>query len=145
MAVYSFKNQDTGEIREVYIPITGDVSTYNGEDGSETGIWKRTFENYNVYTAIDTKIDPFSQKSFSTATNKKMTIGEMMDLSEEMSRERAAKNDGVDPVKENFYAEYKKRNGVEHPEKKKELVKKESERRFKKLGWDIEVDTSGNS
>jgi hypothetical protein len=142
MPVFQFKNINTNEVRDVYIPITGDVLFYNGEPGETfiSGSWKRDYTNYGVNIGIDTKTDPFSKSDFVNATNKKMTIGEMMDLSKELSEQRAAKNGGIDPVKQKYYDDYRKKTGGNpHVEEQKEKARKKGKEQLEKLGWDIEV------
>ena len=46
-------------------------------------------------------------------------MGDLLDRSADLSKERASQNGGVDPVKEKYYKEYsKKRNGALHEDKK---------------------------
>ena len=87
------------------------------EDGVE---WSRVFLAPNA--SIDNSIDPFNKQQYIDATyNKKGTIGDMMDLSSELSAKRAEKSGGLDPVKEKFYDSYaKERKGAEHPNRIKE-------------------------
>ena len=68
---------------------------------------------------LDSEVDPFSQADFIRTTgSKKGTMGEMMDLSKEMSHRRAEKNGGTDPVKTKADADYKKRTGRDAPKNK---------------------------
>ena len=56
-----------------------------------------------------------------TTAAKKGTMGDMMDYSKELSMKRAAKNGGVDPVKEKYYKKYSDaRNGTKHPQEIKD-------------------------
>lgn len=141
MPVYEFikigtENSEKPIITEVYIPITGDVNTYNGEDGSETGVWKR-YWNHIPYLAQATKIDPYSKDSFIKATEKRMTFGEMIDLSKEMSNERASK-DGRDEVREKMYKNYEKQHGVKHYEQVQKEKKEQAKKNLEKFGIEIE-------
>lgn len=80
------------------------------KDGVE---WDRVFTNPQL-NVNGGKIDPFSQKEFVDKTGRmKGTMGDLFDLSAEMSYERANK-DGKDPVKEKFLSDYKKETGKTH-------------------------------
>ena len=115
MPIYVYKHPEREEYREV-IQGMNDEHKYS-EDGVE---WSRVFLAPNA--SIDNSIDPFSKQQYIDATyNKKGTIGDMMDLSAELSAKRAEKSGGLDPVKEKFYDNYKKeRKGTEHPNRIKE-------------------------
>ena len=115
MPIYVYKHPDEEEYREVFQGMN-DEHVYS-EDGFE---WQRVFLAPNA--SIDSSIDPFSKQQFMDATySKKGTLGDMMDLSKEMSEKRAEKSGGKDPVKEKFYDNYaKERNGTEHPQRIKE-------------------------
>ena len=46
-------------------------------------------------------------------------MGDLLDRSADLSKERASQNGGVDPVKEKYYKQYSKdRNGSIHEDKK---------------------------
>lgn len=76
------------------------------------------------YAAQDTRIDPNSASDFVKKTGQmKGTYGQMLDYSAEMSAKRAAKNNGIDPVKEKVFEERKKLTGLEHPEVKRRKAK----------------------
>ena len=143
MAVYPFIKIDTINTQkevvvEVFIPITGDVNTYNGENGLETGQWKRYWGGETkLGISFDTKIDPYSQESFTKATNKRMKMGDLFDLSKEMSEKRASK-EGIDPVKQKLYKEYEKKNGVKHQDEVLHEKRKKAKEKMEKLGFDIE-------
>ena len=69
--------------------------------------WSRVFLAPNA--SIDNSIDPFSKQQYLEATkNKKGTVGDMMNLSAELSQKRADKSGGLDPVKEKFFDNYAK-------------------------------------
>jgi|TARA_B100000902_G_scaffold393673_1_gene448380 hypothetical protein len=116
MAIYVYKHPDTDEHREVFQRMN-DEHIYIDEFGVEWGrVWTIP------HASIDSSIDPFNNQQYIDAThNKKGTIGDMMDLSAELSAKRAEKSGGLDPVKEKFYDNYKKeRKGAEHPNRIKE-------------------------
>tara|TARA_R100000152_G_C6781587_1_gene216419 strand:- start:4853 stop:5239 length:387 start_codon:yes stop_codon:yes gene_type:complete len=115
MPIYVYKNPETNEYREVFQGMN-DKHIYS-EDGVE---WKRVFLSPNA--SIDSSIDPFNKQQYMDATHKKKgTMGDMMDLSAELSAKRSEKIGGLDPVKEKFYDNYaKERKGAQHPERIKE-------------------------
>ena len=115
MPIYVYKHPDRKEYREVFQGMN-DEHIYS-EGGVE---WKRVFLSPNA--SIDNSIDPFNKQQYIDATyNKKGTMGDMMDLSSELSAKRAEKAGGRDPVKEKFYDNYaKERGGAEHPNRIKE-------------------------
>jgi hypothetical protein len=115
MPIYVYKHPENEEYREVFQGMN-DKHVYS-EDGVE---WKRVFLSPNA--SIDNSIDPFNKQQYIDATyNKKGTLGDMMDLSADLSKQRAEKAGGLDPVKEKFYDHYaKERGGAEHPNRIKE-------------------------
>jgi|TARA_R100000995_G_scaffold84882_1_gene65500 hypothetical protein len=115
MPIYVYKHPEREEYREVFQGMN-DEHVYSEDDVK----WSRVFLAPNA--SIDNTIDPFNSQQYMDATyNKKGTIGDMMDLSAELSAKRAEKSGGLDPVKEKFYDNYKKeRKGAEHPNRIKE-------------------------
>lgn len=111
MPTYIYESPVTGEVREVVQKMT-DVHEYE-----ENGVkFKRVF--VNPRWAVDTQVNPFSQKDFLKRTNKRMTYGDMMDESAELSEKRATKA-GKDPVKEKAISDYEKKTKKPHPSKAK--------------------------
>lgn len=118
--LFSFKNNKSFSI--------GDVIK---EDGIE---WEFTSESAPKSAMFGgERIDPFSQNQFVEKTgNSKGTFGDVLDRSRELSEKRAQKNGGVDPVKQKYFKDYrKKRNGVRHHLDKKS-------RDFEKNGIKVE-------
>ena len=113
MPLYTFSNPKTGEIKEVFFHMN-DEKAYQDEDGLD---WVREYGSPQLNTNGTT--DPWSSKSFVDKTSKGGTMGDLLDRSADLSKERASQNGGVDPVKEKYYKEYsKKRNGALHEDKK---------------------------
>ena len=136
--IYQFINIVTSGIADVWIPITGDVRTYNGENGLETGVWKRHYDgNFGHGFAHHTKIDPYSNTDFVKATDKKMTMGEVWGLSKELSEKRASK-DGKDAVYERNMKDYERRNGVKHQAQIKREKDEKAKKNLEKLGFSVE-------
>ena len=97
----------------------------------EFGIqWERVFTKPNA--AIDTQADPYSVNDFAKKTNKKGTIGDLMDQSQELSIKRKDK-DGVDPIREKYYDSWsKRRKGRTHPDKQKTISDVDTKKILKK-------------
>jgi predicted nucleic acid-binding Zn ribbon protein len=114
MPIYMYEHPETGEVIEIIQGMNED-HTYTDSDKVK---WNRVFTSPNA--SFDTQVDPFSQSDYMKATeNKKGTFGELMDYSKDLSRERASKNGGVDPVAEKFYSDHEKKTGQKHPSKAK--------------------------
>ena len=119
MPIYLYQNpSNEKEIIEV-VQSVNDVHEYVKDNIK----WNRIFTVPNM--AIDTVVDPNSSKDYLKSTNNKNeTVGSLMDRSKELSEKRAAKNGGVDPVKEKYYEQYsKERKGLTHPDVKKRKLK----------------------
>ena len=110
MPIYVYKHPDREEYEEVFQGMN-DEHVYE-KDGIK---WDRVFLAPNA--SVDSEIDPFNKRHFIDATaSKKGSMGDMMDMSKELSQKRAAKRGGVDPVKQAYYDKYSKdRNGAKHP------------------------------
>jgi len=115
MPIYVYKHPEKEEYIEV-LQGMNDEHAYE-QDGLA---WERVFLAPNA--SIDSDVDPFSGRQFvETTAAKKGTMGDMMDYSKELSMKRAAKNGGVDPVKEKYYKKYSDaRNGTKHPQEIKD-------------------------
>ena len=137
MPLYLYESTETGELLEV-LQSMNDTHEYHGEDGSEKGLWRRVYVNPNM--SMDTKLDPFSSDSFRASTvGKNDTYGQLFERSAEASEMRASKNGGVDPVKQKYYDDYKKKtNGKLHPGEQKDKFKKTIEK-ANKAGINIEL------
>ena len=129
MSIYLFKNEATGEIKEV-VQRMEDEHTYK-EGNIE---YKRVFVNPQV--SFDTKLDPFSLKQYiSNTANKVGTYGEVLEHSAELSEQRA-KIAGHDVIKEAAYKHYEDtHHGMKHPEVKK----KEANAHLERLGFKITI------
>jgi|TARA_R110000751_G_scaffold283106_1_gene386419 hypothetical protein len=108
MPEYVYENPKTGELVNVWQSVHEDHSYEI--DGV---VFNRIFTVPNA--AIDTKIDPYSQKDFKEKA-KGSTVGELWDQSKELSQKREEK-EGVDPVKTKFFKDYaSKGKGNKHPQ-----------------------------
>ena len=129
MPLYSYIDERDGTVIELVQKMT-DVHEAFAKDGYKL---KRIFHIPNY--AIDSSINAFSAKDFNRATlNKKGSLGDLMDLSKEMSEKRAQQAGGLDPVKEKFYDNYQKVRKTKHPEvRKRELKEKLKDNKFIEL------------
>lgn len=117
MPIYVYKHPEKEEYEEVLQGMS-EKHTYS-KDGVE---WERVFLSPNA--SVSTSVDPFSPNSFIEKTgNMKGTVGDMMDLSAELSEKRASQSkDGKDPVKKKYFEEYSKaRKGAKHPDAMKKF------------------------
>lgn len=117
MPLYLFQHPKTKEIKEI-VQGMNDEHTY-----AEKGVqWERVFTVPQA--TIDAEIDPFSQRQFVDKVGvTKGKMGDVWERSAELSAKRAAKRDGIDPVKEKHYSDYeKKTKGKKHPGKVKEIA-----------------------
>ncbi len=121
MPLYDFQKVDDPKVKESFFftmkecPKVSEIIT--DDDGVR---WKRIFTL--PFMGVDTKMDHNSVNDFVEKTGKKKgTYGDILDASKELSEKRAKDRDGVDPVQQKFFNEYKaKRHGVEHLQEKKQ-------------------------
>lgn len=114
MPLYTFSHPETEEIKDVFFHMN-DEKKFTDKDGIE---WRREYRSPELNTTGST--DPWDNKQFVEKTGAtKGTIGDLLERSADLSKERASQNGGVDPVKEKYYENYsKKRNGSIHEDKK---------------------------
>lgn len=111
MPLYLFSHPETGETQDVFFNMNED-KVFIDSEGVQ---WKREFHSPQLNT--QGSIDPWSNADFVNKTNKQGTVGDLLDRSADLSRERADQNGGVDPVKEKYYENYSKtRKGSKHPD-----------------------------
>lgn len=110
--VFDFQHETTGEIISVLVKHT-EPDHLRHEQTVDGKIYKRVYSAPT--TAKDTKTGDCTLNDFSRVTEgKNLTVGQMWKISEEMSKARADKNGGLDPVKEKFYKDFEKKNGKKH-------------------------------
>jgi len=115
MPLYTYQNPNTGDTIDVFQGMN-DNHSYSDQEGLE---WKRVYQVPNA--SVDSQIDPNNPVAFIDATrNKKGTIGDLFDKSQELSEKRANSHGGKDPIKQKFLKDYSdKRKGAIHPSEKK--------------------------
>ena len=124
MATYTFQHPKTGETIEIVQPMN-EKHVYVDQDGLE---WTRVW--HPVSFAFDTKVDPHDPKAFVKKTEKGGTLGDIMDLSREMSEKRGG--DKNDEVKVKHAKEKEKKLNERRLSNLREERKKQFEE-FKKL------------
>lgn len=110
MPIYLFKNPATGKIISVFQAMN-ESHTYCDKEIE----YERVFTVPNAQ--VDTELD--SSSKFVEKTGKmKGTLGEIWDYSQELSEKRAAKHDGIDPMRQKAEEKYsKKRKGIKYKSK----------------------------
>lgn len=114
MPLYLYSHPETNEVKEIFQGMN-DLHQYE-ENGTK---WLRIYTTPQM--SIDTRVDPHSSKDFVRATNKKGTIGDIMDLSAELSDKRSQK-EGTDPVKQKYFKDYEKKNNKKHLSDKPKVI-----------------------
>jgi hypothetical protein len=130
MPIYLYKNPETEDVIEVLQGIN------EAHEFSQNGIkFERVFCIPNV--AVDSRIDPYNSKSFVEKTrNKKGTIGDLLKESQELSERRGGEKS--DPIKNQFYKNYEKENGVRHSSQIANEKTQKAKEKLKKIGISIE-------
>jgi len=115
MPLFLFKNSDTNEVREIFFKMNDD-KVYNGEDGTEIGKWSRRWTKPNASVNSLSNTNPFDTRAHVEKTGQmKGSLGDLFNISKEMSERRQDKIGGEDPVKRKFFEDYKqKNNGAKH-------------------------------
>ena len=135
MPLYSFINKRTCEPEDIFFSYR-EVPKIGEEWTDESGeAWIRATHLPQAATNGLKPIDPHSAKQFVAKTGAmKGTIGDMLDLSKEMSAKRAEKHGDSDPIKEKFYKQYSdKRRGTLHTSQLAERQKKAQKKLEKAL------------
>lgn len=98
MPLYEYENPETGEVIEVFQEINDEHTYFQG--GTQwRRVWSHTF-------SLSSNIDPFDPQAFVRKTGEgKMTMGDITDLSKELSIKRLEQA-GRDEVKEKARADY---------------------------------------
>lgn len=120
--IYVFKHPD----KEEYIEVSQGINEKHEYFDANGLKWDRVFGGHQISTS--TQLDPFSSSQFLEKTkSQRGNLGDLLDRSKELSEKRAEKRDGVDPLRQKVFDDYKKlRHGLDHPaddSKRKKLVK----------------------
>jgi hypothetical protein len=99
MPIYVFEHPQSKIQKEVLLKMSSTIE-YVDDNGLK---WDRVYTSPII--GVDTRIDPFSKKAFMEKTKKSGTIGDLFDMSKELSEKRGdTKND---PVKKKYSKEWK--------------------------------------
>ena len=112
MPIYLFQHPKTNEVREIVQRMSEEHIFV------EKGVkWERILCVPNM--SMDTQFSPNSREEFIKKTRgKKMSLGDMWDLSGELSEKRAGAS-GVDEIKVKAETAYKNKTKKDHPHSKK--------------------------
>lgn len=110
MPIYIFQHPKTLEAKELFFGMNDDKK-YVDDSGTE---WKRVYSLPQVNA--ESSFDPWDQNGFVNKTaNMKGSVGDLMDKSAELSAQRAESNNGVDPLRQQYFKDYsKERKGAKH-------------------------------
>lgn len=111
MPIYTFSNPKTGEVKEILLKMSGPIIY------SENGVvWTREYD-FNIQVKGE-KLNPWKKNDFLKKTGEmKGTVGDMWELSAELSHKREEETGQPDPIKKQYFKEYsKKRGGKRHLE-----------------------------
>lgn len=126
MPLYTYLNPENGETKDVFQTMKEEHVYF--EKGVE---WLRVFSSPQL--GIDSRVDTSTIEGWRKHTQKKGTVGDLLDASAEASEKRKDKL-GIDPVKERYYERYSSlRNGRKHPD----VIKRESKKSLDKIGIEI--------
>ena len=116
MPFYTFSNPDNGETKDIFFHMEDEPKEYIDPQGTE---WSRIFTSPQLST--EAQINPWSNDDFVNKTsNQKGSMGDLLDQSAELSEKRASQNDGVDPLKKEYFKKYSdERGGEKHHKDKK--------------------------
>lgn len=135
MPVYDFESPD-GKVISVLVPL----NAADAERASQTVdgvVYKRVYSA--PLAAKDTLRKGGSNEDFKRVTEgKNLKVGEMWEISKEMSKDRADRNGGHDPVKEQYYRDYAKKTGGPHADVKAREAAEKRRKLMNEMG--IKVD-----
>lgn len=111
MPVYNFASSEGKEISVLVTLAEPDSARHTQVVDGVT--YKRVYSA--PLAAVDTVKGSLEQRDFNRVTqNKNLKVGDMWNIAQEMSQDRADKNGGYDPVKEKFYERHLKEYGKPH-------------------------------
>lgn len=124
MPIYTYEHPKTKKLIDIQQSMS-EEHVFIDENGLK---WNRVF--YPTHFAFDTKLDPHDPRAFVKKTEKGGTLGDIMDLSKEMSERRGG--DKSDEIKMNYSKEKQRKLNQKRLENLKEERKKQLEE-FKKI------------
>ncbi len=139
MPIHDFIHEESSETLTVYVAASAPAAEHQQQtrDGK---VYKRIYSVPLMATNMGTRHGDATEADFRRATTDKkgLKMGDMQEISAEMSAKRAQRN-GLDPVQEAYYERYAQENGGE---KHTNVVKREKLAKANaKLGeWGIKVN-----
>ncbi len=114
--MYTFSHPESGKKKDVFFHMDEEPKEYIDPEGCQ---WQRIFTSPQLST--EAGIDPWNNEDFINKTAKqKGSVGDLLDQSAELSAKRAEQNNGVDPIKKEYFKKYsEERKGQKHPDDKK--------------------------
>ncbi len=129
MPVHEFIHEASGERISIFVPIKAAVEEHQKQivDGRE---YKRVYDEPPLI-GKDMHHNDGTFNDFRKATDgKNVRMGDLYDISKEMSEKRAHQNGGLDPVKERMYKDYERKFKKKHPEVSKREQRKKIREKF---------------
>jgi|DEB0MinimDraft_4_1074332.scaffolds.fasta_scaffold37214_3 hypothetical protein len=112
MPLYSYIDDETGEVFDIIQTMSEDHSFFNPSNGNKC---RRLWTVPNASVDSVSKINPFDTRGLAEkAGQMKGTMGDMFDMSREASLEREHKSGAEDPVKRKFFKDYERKNKSKH-------------------------------
>lgn len=132
MPYYDFQHSD-GRVISIFQNMNDNHDFWKDEDGVK---WNRLFSVPHAVVDSIFNVNPHDSKEFVNVTGKKKgNIGDLFQLSAELSEKRASKV-GIDTLKQKSFENYEKSRskGSIHPEQAKQKMKEN----IKRLGANIQ-------
>ncbi len=135
MPVYDFADPATGKVISVLVRLdeTNEARQTQVQDGVT---YKRVYSA--PAAAHDTIKGSATQQDFHRcADGKNLKVGDLWDMSREMSQDRADRNGGYDPVREKLYEKHQKEFGKPHQDVIERNVKEKTAKVMAAMGIKI--------
>lgn len=121
MPEYLYINDSTEEVYSVIQGMNDEHIFFDPKTGEQC---RRIFTVPNASVDSLSNSDPFNIQEHVEKTGKmKGSVGDLWDVSREMSERRAEKIGAEDPVKREMFNNYEKKNGVKHHKDKPDKIK----------------------
>ncbi len=139
MPIHDFSDP-AGVIISVYVPINAPALAHR-EQRQGGKLYKRVYAAPLAAHDMGTRKSDATAEDFRRVTTEKknLTVGQMQEISKEMSAHRADRNGGVDEVHERFYRDHERKNGVKHDDVVRREKAAESNARLAEWGIKVKV------
>lgn len=113
MPTYSFTHEESGDTVEIYVPLTASDEARRQQVGPDGRVYKRVWAA--PLAGRDMRRGDGTKGDFMRTTDgKNLKVGDMWEISKEMSQDRQQRHGGLDPVKEQYYARHERETGAKH-------------------------------